>query len=106
MLLFLKVVLTFLIYDYVVLKLCRIADNVRLVEVYKNRKIYAAFRRTSYGPRVVYTVDVPYYFYPANDYYSIKVYSLEEARHRIDRERHDKAKMKFISPLRKMKVIR
>jgi hypothetical protein len=106
MLLFLKAILTYLIYDYVILNFSRIADNVRLVEVYRDRKIYATFRRTPYGPRVIYTVDMPYYFYPANDYYSIKVYSIEEARFRIDRERYDRARMKFLSPLRKMKVIR
>ena len=106
MLFFLKSLLAFLIIDYLILRLSRVADRTRFIEVYKNRNVYVSYRHTAYGYRIIYTVDVPYVFYPANDYYAVKAYSLQEIRFKIDNQRNQNVRIKFLSPLRKMKVIK
>ena len=105
MLILLKAALLVLLCDYIAVSFCRIAERVSLVEVYRGKKIYANYKSTVFGPKLVYTVDTPYVFMPVNDWTYIRVFSLDEARKKIDRDIRDVFIVKFVSPLRKMKVI-
>lgn len=92
--------------DYVFLIFCRIADRTRLVEVYRGRKIFCNSRRGL----VVYTLDFPYYFSDiyfmfGNDTHSTYEYSIQEIRHKVDREIKRKVINLIIDPLHKLKVV-
>lgn len=105
MLLLLKTAIAVFLFDYIAISFCRIAERISLVEIYKGKKIYANYKSTAFGPKLVYTVDTPYVFMPVNDWAYIRVFSLEEARKKIDRDARDVFMAKFVSPLRKMKVL-
>jgi hypothetical protein len=101
----LKTLIVFFALDYIILQFCRIADRIRLIEVYKKRNIYATHTSTSFGHQVIYTIDVPYAFHPPNDFRMTRVYSLQEARYKIDREIDTNIRSKFLEPLKKMKIL-
>lgn len=106
MLVLLKIMLAGFMCDYVALSFCRIAEKISFVEKYKNRKIFASYVKTIYGPKAIYTVDKPFIFIASSDWKAIKASSVEEARYKIDSDIRNAFVSKLMKPMKKMRIMR
>jgi hypothetical protein len=102
-----KILIAYIIIDYVLTILEKFSNNSKLVETYRGRNIYINELDRFEKNEVIFTVDKPYCLnknYPDSYYLSIHDKTLQDARKRIDKAIIKKIEREILTITTKLRI--